>query len=26
VELVRKLMFLEKLDEDINAAYEALEA
>jgi len=25
-DLVRKLMFLEKLDEDINAAYEALEA
>jgi molecular chaperone HscB len=25
-ELVRKLMFLDKLDEDINAAYEALEA
>jgi molecular chaperone HscB len=25
-ELVRKLMFLEKLDEDINAAYETLEA
>jgi molecular chaperone HscB len=24
--LVRKLMFLEKLDEDINAAYEALDA
>jgi molecular chaperone HscB len=25
-DLVRKLMFLDKLDEDINAAYEALEA
>ena len=25
-DLVRKLMFLEKLDEDINAAYEALDA
>ena len=25
-DLVRKLMFLEKLDEDIDAAYEALDA